>query len=85
MDMFVLRQKHQRTVIFEAFGYVFHDLKGYVVVEITQESRKLQRMANTKDPEVGSEILPFSSTASSRLSDIDLINEMKLNDVVDEQ
>lgn len=42
-------------------------------------------MAVAKEPEVGSEILTFSATASSTLFDIDRINEMKLKDVVDEQ
>lgn len=42
-------------------------------------------MAATKDPEDGSEILPFAATALSKLSNIEGVNEMKLKDVVDEE
>lgn len=50
--------------------------------EVAKDSLKMQWMAAAKVPEVGTGKFPFPATASSGLSDIDVVNEMKLNNVV---
>lgn len=76
--------RNARTVISEGVGYLFVDWDGFVVKGIVRENVNMKWMAATKAPDPDTGTLNFTATDSSEMSNIDVVNDMKFTNVVND-
>lgn len=84
MEMFLFPPTNSRKDIAEDVGYLLHDCDGFVVKDFARDSLKMKWMPVSKIPEVDTGMLPFKTADSSGMCKIDVLNEMKFTNVLNE-